>query len=672
MTEPVATITTLLVANRGEIATRIMQTAHAMGISCVAVFSDADAGEPFVRHADEAVRLPGATARETYLDGDRIVAAARRTHADAIHPGYGFLSESGAFARACQSAGLVFVGPPPVVIDTMGSKTEAKRVMAGAGVPVLPHVVVDEAADIDDPTWCVRVRDDVGVPALVKASFGGGGRGMRVVDHLAALPEAVAVCRREATAAFGDGSVFVERYVADPRHIEVQIVADTRGAVLQLGDRDCSIQRRHQKIIEESPSPNLDAELRARLRAAAVAGARAAGYVGLGTVEFILSPQQEFFFIEMNTRLQVEHPVTEAVTGLDLVRLQLLVAEGKPLPDDVRTARPSGHAIEARLCAEDPFADHAPAAGAIHRFAVPQRPGVRVDADVAAGSSVGPHYDSLLGKVIARADTRDDACRLLAASLADVRVHGVTTNRDLLLGILRDSSFRGAKVDTGYLTRLDAAALTSSARSPKADAVHALVAALADQAERRRRAVLLRTVPSGWRNVPSEPQRADYSTRRDGWTVRYAFQRAGLTATVNGESFGRLDLIETGAEHLDLEVDGVRRRYDVNRYDDTVYVDSTLGASVFRDVPRFPDPARPVMPGRLTAPIPGTVLRVPGQVGAYVAAGAPLVVLEAMKMEHTISAASDGVVTALPVAVGQVVDAGTLLAVIEATERVDQ
>jgi propionyl-CoA carboxylase alpha chain len=663
-----ATITTLLVANRGEIATRVMRTAHAMGISCVAVFSDADAGEPFVRHADEAVRLPGTSARETYLDGDGIVAAAQRTNADAIHPGYGFLSESGEFARACHAAGLVFVGPPPAVIELMGSKLDAKRVMAEVGVPVLPHVVVNETADPDDPAWCARVYEEVGVPVLVKSAFGGGGRGMRVVDDLAALPDAIAACRREAAAAFGDGTVFVERYVDRPRHVEVQIVADAHGAVVSLGDRDCSIQRHHQKIIEESPAPNVDAALRSRLSAAAEAGARAAGYVGVGTIEFVLNDRQEFFFIEMNARLQVEHPVTEAVTGLDLVQLQLLVTEGHALPAEVLTTRPRGHAIEARLCAEDALADHAPSTGVIRRFTVPESPGVRVDGGVGAGSSVGPHYDSLLAKMIASATTRDEARRLLAAAMAGTRIHGVTTNRDLLLGILRDPDFRAAQVDTGYLVRHDVAVLVNSTRDPRADATHALAAALADQSERRRRATVLRAVPSGWRNVPSEPQRADYVTSHGEWAVRYAWTPAGLTATVNEESLGRLSLIDASAEHVDLEIDGVRRRYDVGRYETAVHVDSALGASAFRDVPRFPEPARQVIPGSLTAPIPGTVVRVPVTVGERVSAGAPLVVLEAMKMEHTISASSDGTVTALHVSAGQVIEAGALLAVVDGSE----
>ena len=369
-----STIERLLVANRGEIARRVMRTCRRMGIATVAVFSDADAGAPFVAEADVAVRLPGVTAAETYLRGDAIVEAAMRTGADSVHPGYGFLSENAGFARACAAAGLTFVGPPPGVIELMGSKLEARRLMAEAGVPVLPGAAVDEGAAA---AALAALAAEVGMPLLVKASAGGGGRGMRLVRDPAGLEAAVASARREAAAAFGDGTVFLEHYVDSPRHVEIQLLADTHGTTVHLFERECSIQRRHQKIVEESPSVAVDAELRERMGAAAVTAGHAIGYVGAGTVEFLLGPGGEHWFLEVNTRLQVEHPVTECLTGLDLVRLQILVAEGEPLPAEVLTPRRDGHAIEVRLYAEDAERDFAPCTGTLHRVAIPTPPGVR-------------------------------------------------------------------------------------------------------------------------------------------------------------------------------------------------------------------------------------------------------------------------------------------------------
>src|SRR4051812_47050692 len=449
----------LLVANRGEIAARIIRTARAMDIATVAVFSDPDADAPFVAAADEAVRLPGAAPGETYLRGALVVAAARATGADAVHPGYGFLSENAGFARACAEAGLVFVGPSPEAIEAMGSKTAAKERMAAAGVPVLQGTVVG-ADDQLDLEALAGAAADIGYPVLVKAAYGGGGRGMRIVQGASGLAEAVAAARREAAAAFGNGTVFLERFVERPRHVEVQIVGDTRGTVVHLFERECSIQRRYQKIIEEAPSPAVSPELRAELGAAAVAAAKAIDYVGAGTVEFVLDRSGRFFFLEVNTRLQVEHPVTELVTGLDLVRVQLQVADGEPLPDEVTGASITGHAVEVRLYAEDVPAGFLPVTGTLHRFAVPALPGVRVDAGVADGSVVGVHYDPMLAKVIAHGPTRDAACRRLARALAEARGHGVTTNRDPLVGILREGEVRRGGIDTGYLERHDPAELS--------------------------------------------------------------------------------------------------------------------------------------------------------------------------------------------------------------------
>ena len=455
-----STIGTLLIANRGEIAARIIRTAHALGIATVAVYSDPDAEAPYVTMADQAVRLPGAAPADTYLRGDLIIAAAAATGAGAVHPGYGFLSENAAFARACADAGLIFVGPSPATIQAMGDKVAAKATMAAAGVPVLPSVTVDSDGEHD-------AAAQVGFPLLVKAAFGGGGRGMRLVSDPAQLAGAVGAARREAAAAFGDGTVFLERYVPDPRHVEVQILGDAHGDVVHLFERECSIQRRYQKIVEESPSPAVDGELRAALTKAAVTAGRAAGYTGAGTVEFVLDRDGSFYFLEMNTRLQVEHPVTEEVTGLDLVELQLRVAEGEPLPPEVREAAITGHAIEVRLYAEDVPAGFLPVTGTLHRFAIPSGPGLRVDTGFRDGSVVSPHYDAMLAKVIAHGRTRADAARRLARALRDAQIHGLTTNRDLLVAILREPEFLAGATDTGYLTRHQPAALAGQEPDPE-------------------------------------------------------------------------------------------------------------------------------------------------------------------------------------------------------------
>ena len=430
-----APIAKLLIANRGEIAARIIRSAHALGLATVAVYSDPDADAPYVTLADEAVRLPGAAPAETYLRGDLIIAAAAATGADAVHPGYGFLSENAAFARACADAGLTFVGPAPETIAAMGDKVAAKAAMAAAGVPVLPGMTVTSDDDLSAAT------ERVGFPLLVKAAFGGGGRGMRLVASPAELAEAVTSARSEAASAFGDGTVFLERFVTDPRHVEVQILGDTAGTVVHLFERECSIQRRYQKIVEECPSPAVDAGLRAALAAAAVTAGQAIGYTGAGTVEFVLDRDGSFYFLEMNTRLQVEHPVTEEVTGLDLVELQLRIAEGEPLPAQVREARIEGHAIEVRLYAEDVPAGFVPATGTLHRFAIPAAPGIRVETGFRDGSVVSPHYDAMLAKVIAHGRTRADAARRLARALDRAEIHGVTTNRGLLVAILREPDF---------------------------------------------------------------------------------------------------------------------------------------------------------------------------------------------------------------------------------------
>jgi propionyl-CoA carboxylase alpha chain len=621
----------LLVANRAEIAARVFRTCRTLGIETVAIHSDADADLPYVREADHAVRLPGNAPADTYLRADLVVDAARRTGADAIHPGYGFLSENADFARAVIDAGLIWVGPDPASIDAMGSKIEAKRIMREAGVPTLEAPAEPTEADL---------------PLLVKASAGGGGRGMRVVRALADLPGEIAKAEAEALSAFGDGTVFVEPYVERGRHVEVQVVGTT-----VYGDRDCSLQRRHQKVVEEAPAPGLSDEVRAALHDAARTAAEAIDYRGAGTVEFLLDPDTErFFFLEMNTRLQVEHPVTELVHGVDLVGLQLTAAEadwtmGWPDP-------PHGHAIEVRLYAEDPAADYQPQSGVLTTFEIPLEEGVRVDAGFESGSEVSTHYDAMLAKVIAHAPTREAAARKLAGVLSRAKIHGLVTNRDMLVEILRDETFLAGDVSTAFLGGFE-----TGARAPSSTTGAAAVAAaiaLAEQASEAR--TVQRGIPVAWRNVVSQPQRTVFEAP-DGeqstveWFGAYA---------VDG-----FDVVTASPTSVTLEADGVRTTYDVAVVGDAVDVDSAQGHVRLTRVPRFVDPADAVAGGSLLAPMPGTVVRVAVEAGQAVSAGDPVLVLEAMKMQHTVSAPYAGVVTEVNVKPGAQVASGEVLAVVE-------
>ncbi|MHB8682078.1 MAG: acetyl/propionyl/methylcrotonyl-CoA carboxylase subunit alpha [Acidimicrobiales bacterium] len=662
----------LLVANRGEIACRILRSARAMGIATVAVCSDPDAAMPHVAEADEAVRLPGATAAETYLRAELLVDAALRTGADAVHPGYGFLSEHAGFARACGEAGLTFVGPPPAVIEAMGSKLSAKATMAGAGVPLLPTVAVPaEEADRGAPSAATAAQvAELGWPVLVKASAGGGGRGMRVVEHPDALAEALASAAREASSAFGDGTVFVEPYVTRPRHVEVQILGDSHGTVVHLFERECSIQRRHQKIVEESPSPAVTEALRAELGAAAVAAAKAIGYVNAGTVEFLLLPDGRFAFLEVNTRLQVEHPVTEMVAGLDLVRLQLLVAEGRPLPPRVVEASIRGHAIEVRLYAEDATAGWRPSAGRLHRFAVGHGHGVRLDSGVEDGSEVSPYYDPMLAKVIAHAPTRDEAARRLATALAGAEIHGLVTNRDLLVRILRHEEYLAGDIDTGFLERHDPTELGRPLADEATEQLHAVAAAVAAQARRRAEAPVLRDMPSGWRNNPAGPQEASFTGHHGTVTVGYRFDRTGTCRELFVDGAPRDDVVvdEAGATSATLTIGGVQRRYRVHVVGGDCYVDGPDGSSALREVERFPLPGSHLAAGSLVAPLPGTVVKVHVGTGDVVSSGDTLVAIEAMKMEHEVRAPTAGTVTEVHVSAGDQVEAGRLLVVVHEEE----
>ena len=655
---PSRRIKKLLIANRGEIALRIQRTCREMGIATVAVYSEPDADMPFVEQADEAVALGGAAPRESYLNVDALLAAAKRTHADAIHPGYGFLSENAAFARQVGEAGLTFVGPTPKAMEMMGSKIGARKIMSEAGVPIVPGAEISGLSD----TQVLEHASSVGFPVLVKASFGGGGRGMRIVEKPGELLDAVASARREAGSAFGNDTVFLERYVASPRHVELQIFGDEHGNVVHLFERECSIQRRHQKIIEEAPSPAVNATLRQQMGDAAVKAARAIGYLGAGTVEFILAPDGKFFFLEVNTRLQVEHPVTEAITGLDLVRLQLMVAQGEPLPLAALKPTMKGYAIEARLYAEDAKKGYLPVAGRLETFELPGD--VRVDSGFRSGSEVSIHYDSMLAKVIAAAPTREEAAQHLASALRRARIHGLTTNRDLLVEILEHPEFLEGKTDTHFLLRHPPEQLLAAGVPETTVRVHALVAVLAAQAERRDGTTVNRDVVSGFRNNPSLLQQQDLRFGETTYEVRYRLGR-GARFEVNGANLEGVLLHRVTASEVVLTAEGIRHRFHVAVQGLVAYVDSPLGATALTSVPRFPESEDEAASGSLIASMPGKVIRVNVSEGQRVEKGTVLLVLEAMKMEHAVASPAKGKVASLRVVVGDTVAGGDVLAVVE-------
>lgn len=637
-------ITRLLVANRGEIARRVQAACRVRGISTAAVFSDPDAEARFVLEADVAVRLPGSSPAETYLRIDAVVAAALACGADAVHPGYGFLSENAGFARAVLAAGLTWVGPTPESIDAMGSKVAAKQLVAAAGVPVLGALDPASVTEAD-------------LPILVKASAGGGGRGMREVHALAELDEAVAAAQREALSAFGDDTVFCEPLLRGARHVEVQLMADTHGTVWTLHERDCSLQRRHQKIVEESPSPGVDAATRVRLHDAARAAAGALGYVGAGTVELLLGDDGRLAFLEVNTRLQVEHPVTEAVHSVDLVGWQIAVAEGAVLPAEPPAAH--GHAVEVRLYAEDPAQGWRPASGTLHRlhvpgvdteFAVPPGAhGLRLDSGVVDGDVVGVHYDPMLAKLIAHGPDRPSALRRLVTALRGAEIHGLTTNRELLVGLLTHPAFTTTGVDTGWLDARDPATLVAAVERPD-------LAALAAALVLAERGGSERATPTGWRNLPSAPVR----TMFDSQVVTHLVVRGRLQSPAGVEL---VSVITTGAV---LAVDGVRHAFRVAVHGAQVEVDSALGAVSLRWQDPLPEPRAVLAAGAMVAPMPGAVVRVSVTQGQPVAAGDEVLVLEAMKMEHRVFAPTAGTVTSVAVTPGDQVAAGTVLAVVSA------
>jgi len=660
--------TKVLVANRGEIAVRVIRTLRSLGIGSVAVYSDADAGARHVREADVAIRLGPAPAAESYLNAGRILAAANRTGAQAVHPGYGFLAENAAFARACADAGLVFIGPPPAAIEAMGDKIAAKATVSAAGVPVVPGAGQPGMTDAE----LTEAAAGVGFPLLIKPSAGGGGKGMRLVGSAADLGEAFTGARREARAAFGDDTLLLERYIERPRHIEIQVLADAHGQIVHLGERECSLQRRHQKVIEEAPSPLLDEARRAAMGTAAVETARSVGYVGAGTVEFIVPGDRpgDFYFLEMNTRLQVEHPVTELVTGLDLVELQIRVAAGEPLPFRQKDVRLSGHAVEARLYAEDPSRGFLPTGGTVLALREPGGPFVRVDSGLAAGMTVTSSYDPMLAKIAAWGADRDTALRRLYAALADTTVLGVSTNLAFLRALIGQPDVAAGNLDTGLIER-HLGQLTAADVPDEVLAAAALARLLAS--EPAGPVTDPWDIPDGWR--PGEPAWTRLRLTcapRETAEVRVR-GRAGLAAEV---AVGDTEPMPARAERQDgelvLTIGGRTVRYAYAEQSGApgglLWLGRDGHAWAVRQEPRLTARAAETKAtdGIVTSPMPGTVLAVNVNEGQEVALGQPLLIVEAMKMEHTVTAPLDGTVTDLMVKPGQQVAMDETLAVIRA------
>ena len=647
----------LLIANRGEIARRVIRTAHQMGVSTAAVYADGDAGAPFVREADTAIALNGATSAQTYLDVGKVLDACRRVGADAVHPGYGFLSENAAFARAVTDAGMRWVGPSPQAIEQMGDKLAAKRVIVEADVPTLPAIELKIGEDFH------AAAKEIGYPVLVKASAGGGGRGMRVVDSADDLDAAISGARREAGAAFGDDTLFLERWVTSSRHVEIQILGDQHGNVVHLFERECSIQRRHQKIIEEAPSPAVGPELRARMGAAAVSAAKRIGYASAGTVEFLLDGDH-FWFLEVNTRLQVEHPVTEEITGLDLVREQLRIAEGEPLGYGQDDLAINGHAIEARLYAEDPRRNFLPSPGTIDVWRPAPGHLARFDSGVESGSEVSVEFDPMIAKVIVHAPTRREAAAKLARALEQTALQGLRHNRDFLVATLREPAFLAGDTTTDFIERIDPPRSRELAAQSLADAV--IGATIAAQAARRAAAKVLAAYRSGWRNSAMPPERSTFKHGDEEIAVSYRSQRDGTFLIDVGKDETRtVAVFRAGDDGVDLEIDGRRLQLSVAAREDRWLIHGTDFDIELIELPRLPVPGLQEIKGGLTAPMPGNVLATHVGEGDAVREGQLLLVLEAMKMQHRITAPFNGSVKELHVGEGDQVDNGALLVLLE-------
>ena len=634
----------LLIANRGEIACRIIKTAHEMGISCVAVYTEADSHSPFVRMADEAVKLS-----DTYLNGKEIIEAAKHTGAQAIHPGYGFLSENAKFSRDVQKEGLIWVGPSSRVITSMGDKLKAKDIAEKAGVPTLPMTT--------DP----KKANTIGYPILIKAAAGGGGKGMRIVEDKKDLKEAIAGAQREALTGFGDDRVFIERYVASSRHIEIQILGDSHGNVVHLGERECSIQRRHQKIIEESPSPRVDSEMRATMGEAAIKLAKKLKYESAGTVEFLVDDKTgEFWFLEVNTRLQVEHPVTEEVTGKDLVYEQLRIARGEELGYAQEDISWEGSSIEARLYAEDPSKDFLPATGTLIAYENDTNIDARWDTGIEQGSVVGTDFDPMLAKVITKGKTRIDAANKLALALETMHIGGVTTNRDFLVASLRTKDFLDGKTTSDFIEKTNPQRAVILEGSMLENALSA--AALWIQGQNRESANILKEIPTGWRNSRLPRQKINFRYLEKDLEVTYKANRDG-SFDVNDGTVARV--VKWTSSGIDIEVNKSRFFSKVTRDNDNIVVHGPWGDALFTILPRFTLPGSEAQAGGLIAPMPGKVVDLKVKTGSKVKKGDTLVILEAMKMEHQVKAPEDGKITKVLIKKDDQLENGALLMVLD-------
>ena len=652
MAHVITPITRLLIANRGEIARRIIRTAHDLGISTVAIYADGDAQAPFVTEADSAVALDGRTTAETYLDVDKVLAACKRSGADAIHPGYGFLSENEGFAQAVMDAGIKWLGPTPEVIGLMGDKLSAKRLMDEAGVPTLPGVEISANTDIN------AAAKEIGYPVLVKASAGGGGRGMRVVEQEADLQAAVEGAKREAGSSFGDDTVFLEKWLAVSRHVEIQILGDTHGNLVHCYERECSIQRRHQKIIEEAPSPAVTDAIRARMGDAAIAAAKKLGYSSAGTVEFLLSGD-DFYFLEVNARLQVEHPITEEIIGKDLVREQIRVAEGETLSFTQEDLSINGHAIEARLYAEDPAKGFLPSPGPVLAWTPSTVGKARFDSGVETGSEISTQFDPMIAKVIVHAATRREAAGRLARVLETTEIQGLRTNRDFLVATLRTEEFLAGDTTTDFIERVEP---TRKREVPRQELVEAAIAvAMESQAQQRNSAKVLRSLPSGWRNSTMPMEQLSFRCGDSDIELAYRLHRDGRFRLLCDDQEHIIDAYDCGTGTVDLDNNGRRLQFTVKANGNDWLIHSAAGDLVLEQQARFPDTSLDANTGGLTAPMPGSVLATEVAAGAAVAKGDLLLIMEAMKMEHRITAPRDGVIETIHVAVGDQVDNGQLL-----------
>ena len=653
----VNSINSILIANRGEIASRIIRTCKKMGIRSVAIYSDADRGTPYTREADQAVHIGGNELATSYLDQDKIIATAQRVGADAIHPGFGFLSENAGFAKKVQDAGLTFIGPRPEAIEAMGSKSKAKDIMRQHEVPVIPGYQGDDQSIETLSAEAVKI----GFPVLLKAAAGGGGKGMRIVEAEKELKASIDAAKREAASAFGDDELIIEKYFPSSRHIEFQIFGDKHGNAIHVLERECSIQRRYQKIIEESPSPALSDALRNEMGAAAVRAAKSLKYDNAGTVEFILSDKNEFFFLEVNTRLQVEHPVTEEITGLDLVQMQIEVAEGRPLSVAQEDIKSNGYAIECRLYAEDAANNFMPATGKILKWSTPAIAGLRIETGVESGSVISTHYDPMIAKLITHGKDRAEGQRKMSAALSNLNCLGLTTNQDFLKAILGNADFQAGKYDTHFLQKQFS---YEKAQSQEAIEMAAIAASAFDKAERESKRTILQNVPSGWRNNFYQPQQETFLNGEEDVLVKYNSTQYSI-----GENEFEVTVQQVSGDEILLELNGIQERFTVVKSGNDYFVQHAQNGTVnLTRKERFPLKEAEKVKGGYISPMPGKVIKVLVEAGQEVKSGEGLLVLLSMKMENTICADEDGTVEDVYVSVEEDLEAGKLLLKMKETE----